>query len=571
MCTDLRHKRVAGPQRQAVLLLAILLFALTACWPAATTDTSLSAADAPVLQHRDVRVIADGVEQTLTTSARTVGEAVAAAGLTIGPADEVSPPAWSPISGPPPVTEVTIVRVTESEEISSATIPFQREFVRSAELSPTDQPIIVQRGQDGVQEVVYRITYQDGLERDRWVTEVRTIEPAIDEIVMVGVGADQSEQSVAGTLAYISDGRPVIVRDSTERAFSIETAGALDGRVFQLSPDGAWLLFSRADSDAAFDNSLWIMATNRDAVPVPLNIDNVLWAAWDPSRSDQPRIAYTTARALPNPPGWEANNDVWLLTLDTLPSVDTAPIRLANALPATYGWWGGTYAWSPNGSFLAYAFADAIGLLPVPEEVAEETPLLDDLLSAASVEPQPLRAFTPFDTGAEWAWVPSLAWSDDSNHLVYTEHSLGETDGASRFDVRQSTLGQSEATTVATQAGIWSHAAWSAPNSSASSALYFLRATEPGTGLGSDYALWRAEDSGADAAQVFPEPGQPGSFPAIPQFIAWGPGGEQAAFIFDEALHIIDINTGAVFRQRQDDSLDSHPTWAPYGPNAARP
>ncbi len=313
------------------------------------------------------------------------------------------------------------------------------------------------------------------------------------------------------------------------------------------------------------------MATDRDSVPVPLNIDNVLWAAWDPSSIDQPRIAYTTARALPNPPGWEANNDIWLLTLDTLPAAGTAPIRLASALPATYGWWGGMYSWSPNGRYIAYAFADTIGLLPVPQEAAEETPVLGDLLSGATVEPQPLRTFTPYDTGAEWAWIPSLAWSGDGSQLVYTEHRLGDSDGASHFDVRQITLGQDDVRTIKSQAGIWSHAVWSALDSSGSSALYYLRTTEPGAGLGSDYALWRAAEDGVSATRIYPEAGQPGSFPAIPQFIAWAPGGGQAAFIFDEALHIIDINTGSVYRQRQDDSLDSHPTWAPYGPNAAGP
>ncbi len=242
MPTAFRHKRAGGPRRHAVLLLAIILFSLTACWPQPAEDASPPVTGDPSSQPRELRVTADRTERTITTSARTVGEALAEAGLAVGPADEVSPPTWSPVNGPPPVTEVTIVRITESEEISSAAIPFQREIVRSAELSPTDQPIIVQRGHDGLQEVVYRITYRDGLERDRWVTDVRTIEPAIDEIVMVGVGANQSEQAVAGTLAYISDGRPIVVRESTERAFSLETAGTLDGRDLPTLP--RWLLAS---------------------------------------------------------------------------------------------------------------------------------------------------------------------------------------------------------------------------------------------------------------------------------------------------------------------------------------
>lgn len=570
MGIGLGRRQLAKPQRPAFLLLALLSILLAACWPQIDTDSFQSVAGSE--PHRaELRVVADGSERLITTTSRTVGEALAAAGVVIGPADEVSPPAWSPVSGPPPVTEVTIVRVTESEETSLAAIPFQREIVRSADLSSTDEPVIVQRGKDGLQEVVYRIIYQDGLERDRWITELRTVEPAVNEIVMVGVGAERSERLIRGTLAYISDGRPTIVRESTERAYAVESAGALDGRVFQLSPDGAWLLFSRADSDAAFDNSLWLLSTlDRGASPISLNIDNVLWAAWDPASHNTLRIAYTTARSLPNPPGWEANNDIWLLALDTLPDVGTAPIRLANALPATYGWWGGAYSWSPDGQSIAYAFADVVGLLPVPAEELEEGSALTGLLADATVDPVPLHAFEPFDTGAEWAWIPSLAWSPDGDRLVFTEHHRDESGNGSTFDVVSFSLEERSVTMIAAQAGIWSHAVWSSLNPNGGSALYFLKSVEPGSGLGSDYALW-SEDEGQGFAQLFPEPGQPGSFPATAQFLAWEPGGGRAAFIFDEALHIMDLATGAVYREPRDDSLDSHPSWAPYGPGTTGP
>lgn len=571
MSTGARPTPAAGLSRwPAYWLVIVVSLTLVACWPQETAAIPETVPATPSTRLFELRLITAGSEKTIVSSARTVGEALAEAGVTIGPADDVSPPAWTPLNGPPPVTEITLVRVTQSEAISAAAVPFQREIVRSAQLSPSDDPIIVQHGQDGVQEVVYRITYRDGLEHDRWVSNVRVIEPPVNEILLVGVGAEQREQPVDGTLAYVSDGRPVVVRGSTERAFSLETAGALDGRVFQLSPDGRFLLFSRADSDAAFDNSLWIVASEPDANPVPLNIDNVLWAAWDPASAPELRLAYSTARALPNPPGWEANNDVWLLTLDALPDTTTAPIRLADALPAAYGWWGGSYSWSPDGRYLAYAFADQVGLLPIPQEAADEGSALVDLLAGLTVEPQPLHTFEPYDTGGEWAWTPSVAWSPDGSRIAFSQHHRDER-GDSRFDLVTLELAEIAITTVAPQAGIWSHASWPPVGPTEEEKLYFTQATEPDPGLGSDYTLWELEPAAGVPLQRFPDQGQAGTLLPVAQWLAWEPGGTRAAVIFDEALHILDMTTGNAFRRPQDDALDSHPTWAPYGPGAAGP
>ena len=109
-----------------------------------------------------------------------------------------------------------------------------------------------------------------------------------------------------------------------------------------------------------------------DAVARPLNIENVLWAGWDPAATT-PRIAYTTARSTTLPPGWEANNDLWLLELP-VEGPQPAPVRLGESYATAYAWWGGQYAWSGDGR-LAYAFADEVGVLAMP--TAEEAALLD--------------------------------------------------------------------------------------------------------------------------------------------------------------------------------------------------
>ncbi|MEZ4592374.1 MAG: hypothetical protein R3D55_14705 [Chloroflexota bacterium] len=58
--------------------------------------------------------------------------------------------------------------------------------------------------------------------------------------------------------------------------------------------------------------ALWVIGTQRGARPQELGIENVLWADWNPNRLSPYQIAYTTANPVDQPPGWEANNDLWL-------------------------------------------------------------------------------------------------------------------------------------------------------------------------------------------------------------------------------------------------------------------
>ena len=168
-----------------------------------------------------------------------------------------------------------------------------------------------------------RIVYRDGLEVERWPTAATTVEAARDEIIMIGVTAERDRMTFAGLLALIDDGRAVVLDGATDAPRQLAVTGALDGRVFQLSPDGGQLLYTIGQSDTdSFRNALWVVATAPDAVPRPLEIENVLWAGWDPA-SATPRIAYTTARSTTLPPGWEASNDLWPVSYTHLRAHET--------------------------------------------------------------------------------------------------------------------------------------------------------------------------------------------------------------------------------------------------------
>jgi len=535
---------------------------LAGCAAPAAEQLSATATPPP---SRAVTLIADGQTRQLTTGGATVAEVLAEAGVSLNPADLVEPPPAAPLpaagSEAAPMI-ITVVRVTETTEVIPESVPFKRQIVRSAEMSPDDPPRIVQVGQAGLQEVTVRIVYHDGLEAERWPTAVEVVEPPRDEIVMVGVAAAQSAMRFAGRLAYIDSGRTVVLEGTTDAPRQLAVEGQLDGRVFQLSPDGDYLLYTVA-SDApaggeSFRNALWVIPTAEGATGQSLQIENVLWAGWAPT-AEPPRIAYTTARSVSLPPGWEANNDLWLLDL-TFDGNQPAPFRVVETYPAAYSWWGGHYAWTPQGDRLAYAFADEVGLLDLSGIAGG--------LAVAEPARTVLHEFTEFDTGADWAWLPALSWSADGRYLAFTAHAGDDPQAGERFDLWVADTATRATTPLVEDAGIWSLSQWSPAAALPALRLASLRANEPvddqDTADGG-YSLWLADADGGNPARLFPPEGESSLFARSAQSLVWGPEADKVAFIFDDALHILDVATGDLFRAGADDGVSSHPTWSPYG------
>ncbi len=538
---------------------ACLLF-LTSCKTSTIPIQSQSAA-LPATGSLEARV--DGETRQLATTAATVGEALKQAGIDVNPADEVDPPLSSALpkdGGASPFT-ITIVRVTETLEIIPESVPYGRRIVRSAEMSPTDAPRLLQTGTPGLQEVSVRIVFRDGLEAERWPTSVRVTKPAVDEIVMIGVGQDREAMAITGKLAYLSNGRAILFDGTTDTPSQLEIAGTLDGRVFELSPDGRYLLYTldREDSgEETFGNELQVIETQPGAVGRALQIENVLWAGWDPSAVEPPRIAYTTARSVSLPPGWEALNDLWLLSL---PAEDqqTAPVRIVESAAATFGWWGGIYAWAPGGDRIAYAFADEIGVLAVPSA----DPAGDGALAPAAAPTRTvLHSFTAYETGADWAWLPNLGWSADGRLLSYTAYSAENE----RFDLWLTDTTTTDTIQFAENVGIWAAAVWSPAVALPQASIAYLQAVEPTAGEESSYALWLAESDGSNKSRVFPPEGETGAFDRTRHVLAWGPDPNLIAFIFDEELHILDRVSNDLFRAGADDTVSSHPTWTSLTP-----
>lgn len=506
-------------------------------------------------QPVSVTVSVDGETHNLTTEASNVRELLEEAGFSLSDTDLIEPPLFTPLSDD---MLVDITRVTESVEIIEQSIPFQRRTVRNESMQADDAPVIVQTGRPGLQELTVRIVYHDGLEFSRQDSRLTVVQPAQDEIVMVGVGSAPDNVEFEGLLAYIAGGNTILLRNTSAFPEQIDAGNDLDRRVFELSPTGSHLLYTRATSDTERFNSLWLVGTSPGAEPRPVGVDNVLWAAWNPDRVDRPQIAYTTGIPTELLPGWEANNDLWLVDFPLFENGAFRPEEFIEAYPATYGWWGGEYAWSPEGRYIAYSYADEVGVIDT--EASEDEERIQ------------LRTFTEYNTQADWVWVPSLSWSPEGNFVAYTQHA-GDDPEAVQFDTWVVDVESGASARFVQQSGIWGYPLWSPAQPTADSAasdatasqIAYLQATNPVESLRSTYTLWLMDRDGSNARQIYPAAGENSRFPREQSAMAWGPGGESIVFVYDGNLFLYSLLDGSAQQITDDDSVVSNPTFAPYG------
>ncbi len=277
-----------------------------------------------------VVVLVDGERRVIETQAATVGQVLREQNIVLGEQDRVEPPDYTPIER---TATIQIVRVTLRTETMREPVEFERIYVREESL-PEGQVRVSQLGANGEAEIDYQVTLEDGIQVSRREIARRIIQPPVNELLLIGTQGTVAPVNLTGTLAYLAKGNAWIVRGSTGERRPLTTAGDLDGRVFELSPDGKYLLYSRSagagDSPPAQEspllNTLWIVDTvPLSAEPRRVPIDNVLYAQWAPDGSAV--IAYSSGERTPGAPGWKAYNDLNLATLygitETLQVSDT--------------------------------------------------------------------------------------------------------------------------------------------------------------------------------------------------------------------------------------------------------
>lgn len=498
-----------------------------------------------------ISLVVDGRELVYEyTVAVTVGEFLRDAEVEIGDLDRVNPPPFTQISDG---MRVTVVRVREERECKQEEIPYSERTLLFEGLQPGEERL-GQAGQNGIQEICYRVYIEDGIGRDPvQISQTVLVEP-IDEVVYVGPTGELEPVPIIGTLAYISNRNAWIMRDSTTTKRPLTTTGDLDPRIFSLSADGRKLLFARDtlrnDGSDTFFNQLWLITdTTQDREPIQLIPGDVLYAEWIPNSEDT--ISYSTGEGREAAPGWQAFNDLWLMRLDpaTGEAVNVRQV-IEPSSGGLYGWWGTGFQWSPDGEKLAWVRADSIGLVDL------ETGELEN----------PVFNYPLFRTFQDWSWRSNVSWSPDSNLLAATVH--GEPVGSEppesspAFNIAVADAEGSFQADIVEGAGIWSAPVYSPilnkPESEFPEGyLAYLRARDPGNSVNGEYDLIVADRDGSNGSKIFPPNEQPG---LGAQQMAWSPDGRQLAFIYQGNLWIIDVESETTHQLTLDGGA-SKPVW----------
>lgn len=486
-------------------------------------------------------VIVDGSETTVSAQiGDSVERVLEAAGISIGPLDKVNPPPYTLLTSP---VDIAVTRVREDFTTSEEPIAFSNQTVKNESL-PEGQTLLIQPGQNGILQITTRIVYEDNREVSRTTHKTEVIQEPEPEILMVGVQTPFTTISFKGHLAYLTTGNAWIMEADTSNRRPVVTSGDLDGHVFSLSPDSQFLLFTRSENfeESGAINSLWALdLTNPNAEPFSLKAKNVIhYAEWIPGNTRA--VTYSTVEPREAAPGWQANNDLWRVVFNSNETITQIDEIIGTNQGGDYGWWGTTYAWSPDGRRLGYARPDSIGLVSV-----EDGTLV------------PLLGLNAYSTQSNWAWVPPLGWSED--HLVlYTVNQSGNNETSpAGFSLTAILPNSGYSIELVENTGMFTYPSVSPQNQDDRYKVAYLQAIFPEKSDSSRYRLWTMDQDGSNRTPLFPDEGSLG---LEPQIICWEPMGEdieqqRLAFLYQGNLWFINTVTGETQQITGDGAINA--------------
>jgi resuscitation-promoting factor RpfB len=523
----------------AAIILTVFAFFFAACSGPQATAESIQ-----------VVIQTDATERTVSVpGGSSVSQAIQIAGLELGTLDELTPPGYTVLENG---TVIQIRRLSERFEVESVVLPFEHQTIRNEAL-PEGETRLLQPGANGIQEITYRIVIEEDIEISRTAIRSQTIEEPMPEIVMIGSQGRFQALALEGSVAYLSAGNAWLLQAPLNERRPLTLSGDLDGRVFELSPDSNWLLFTRGESSNDEINSLWVVST-RDSrsQPISLFTTNIIhFAAWSPAIPPNElnyTIAFSTVEPRLAAPGWQANNDLMTISLSTSGTVIRRNTVLSTNAGGQYGWWGTTFAWSPDGDQVAYARPDSVGLVNLEDEELEE-----------------LVAFVPLQTGGDWAWVPPIAWdaSGSTIYMVLRDDPQGdEPPGNSPvFNLTALPLDQKIVYTLVEQTGMFAlpSAAEEVKETLELENLAYLQATFPLESRDSTYRIYLIDRDGSNKRLIFPHDDETGM---RPNRVIWSPDGDAIAFIYKDDLYsfnLIDEGVQQITADGQTQSFDWNP------------
>ncbi len=515
------------------LLLGMLIFILTAC-----------AAPQAQTQTLKITVLADGQQHEVQLApGSSVQQALDAVGITLGDLDRLEPPAFTVLREP---TQVRVVRVREEFDIVQQTIPFEQQTIRSEAL-PEGETRLLQAGENGLQEVTIRHLYEDGQEISRQEVSINVLREPKPEIVMLGSQVVSERRQIPGTLLYLDAGNVWQIEADTANRTPILTLGDLDGRVFSLSPDGKWLLFTRQAQDDENINTLWAAKlTEEPPLLIDLQVSNVVhFADWVPNSTL--RVVYSTVEPRSAAPGWQANNDLQMRSFSSSGWLSRPTVVLDANAGGIYGWWGATFLWSPDGMQMAFSRPDGVGL--VDFEAGAMRHLLE---------------MPPLQTFGDWAWVPGIDWSPQGD-VLYTGDHRAPAGGAATaetsplFGLTALPLPEGLSIPLLNQTGMFVEPVTSPlqprPEDEGAFQVAWLQALTPQQSDTSRYRLMVMDRDGSNRQALFPAPDAAG---LEPQRVLWSPeplpesGNLAIAVLYQGNLWLVDAVTGQALQVTGD-------------------
>ena len=483
----------------------------------------------PDTQPIQITLLHDGVQDSLqVANGTTVSAILQEQKVALSSLDKVDPPIFTQIEKP---LTIKVVRVEEKFETEEITTQFARQTVRNESL-PEGQTRLIQAGINGVQQITYRVLYEDGVQVAKSIFQTATLTESKPEIIMVGVQTPFKAIEIPGTIAYLSAGNAWVMESSTGIRRPVITSGNLDGRIFDLSPDGNWLLFTQKPvdgSDKYIINELFaVNVTSEDAEPINLQISNIIHhAAWVPGSSLT--ITYSTVEPRSTSPGWQANNDLKLLSFSETGMVMRDETIIETNSGGIYGWWGTSFEWSVDGTQLLYSRADGIGYVDF-----EQKSLI------------PLVEVLPFQTKGDWAWVPGISWAPSSDIIYFISHGgngITTSETSPIFDLT-ALVDNEKQLKILPQTGMFTYPAASPLDSYGLYQVAYLQSIFPEQSETSRYRLCVMDQDGSNKKLLFPQEGSTG---IDPQQVVWGTGSRSAqryiGLIYQGNLWIVSVET----------------------------
>lgn len=495
----------------------------------------------PSATNITITIIADGASRQVQIPEGSSAEVALKNGaVAVGALDKIEPPLYTIVNDS---DTIKIIRVTEKFETQQNVIPFERQTVHNESMAQGANQLI-QPGVNGQQELTYRHVYEDGKEVSNSVFKTVILQPALPEIVMVGVQAPFAPLAIPGKLVYIASGNAWSMENSTANRVPLVTTGDLDGRVLQLSRDRNWLLYTRKSLKPATEeiNTLWVLEIgDPKAKPIDLDVSNVIhFADFDPTDTENLTIDYSTVEPRAAAPGWQANNNLLRRKFGRNGVVGVEQTIVDANSGGVYGWWGTSYTWSPDGKLLAYSRPDQVGYVSFKGNAL--IPLLDMI---------------PLQTHSDWALIPGIAWGADSQTLYSVTHAappgLVNPEESPNFDLGAFSLESNANVRIASQTGMFAYSA-SSPirqvGNEKSFMVAYLQAKTPTQSETSGYRLVVMDRDGSNRRSLFPEEGSPGLNPQNPIWAPVAPAlptdtaANYVAVIYQGNLYLVDNSTG---------------------------